>query len=357
MSSRKALERVADMRGRHFAFLGLICTTWVAGRIGFLSFSEDRTSHVVNEGVSPMPSQPREVGSPARVVASEPTVSVCCFGGMQKALVPLPAVRQLRSINFGGAGVAPFVPARVDEAASVQPAGPVTIAAHPSLQLQKPGSPPATDKRLQLYLYSFLRSGGKDPALAVSPQYGGGQSGFVATYDLGTSGKSGLAILMRGAVAHENTRERELAGGVRWRPSQRLPVTVTAERRFRANRPDAFAAYVAGGVSDVRLPLKVRFEGYAQGGVVLGRDGGAFADFIARGDRKLMNMGRLAIAGGAGLWGGGQADIYRIDMGPTARADLATGRVSVRLSADWRFRIAGNAKPGNSPAVTLSTSF
>jgi hypothetical protein len=33
------------------------------------------------------------------------------------------------------------------------------------------------------------------------------------------------------------------------------------------------------------------------------------------------------------------------------------GKLSVDIMADWRFRVAGNALPGNGPALTLSTGF
>lgn len=64
-----------------------------------------------------------------------------------------------------------------------------------------------------------------------------------------------------------------------------------------------------------------------------------------------------AIVAGAGIWGGGQDDLFRVDAGPSLRADIATGRANFRLTADWRFRIAGKAEPGDGPAITLSTSF
>ena len=47
----------------------------------------------------------------------------------------------------------------------------------------------------------------------------------------------------------------------------------------------------------------------------------------------------------------------RLDIGPTAGGTLRVGKASLRLSADWRFRIAGNASPGDGPALTLSTAF
>jgi len=39
------------------------------------------------------------------------------------------------------------------------------------------------------------------------------------------------------------------------------------------------------------------------------------------------------------------------------RTDLVIARTNLRLSADWRIRIAGDAAPASGPAMTLSTSF
>jgi hypothetical protein len=132
---------------------------------------------------------------------------------------------------------------------------------------------------------------------------------------------------------------------------------ITAERRFRHAAPDAVAIYLAGAKSGVALPLEFKLEGYAQAGYVSGKSGGAFADFNARADRRLGKIGNAPISGGVGIWGGKQRDAGRIDIGPSLRADMSVGDMQMRMTADWRFRIAGSASPGNGPAVTLSTSF
>jgi hypothetical protein len=36
---------------------------------------------------------------------------------------------------------------------------------------------------------------------------------------------------------------------------------------------------------------------------------------------------------------------------------LPIGRTAIRASAEWRFRVAGDAAPDSGPAVTLSTDF
>jgi hypothetical protein len=44
-------------------------------------------------------------------------------------------------------------------------------------------------------------------------------------------------------------------------------------------------------------------------------------------------------------------------MGPHAELRLRLGTANASLSADWRFRVAGNARPGSGPALTLATDF
>ena len=213
---------------------------------------------------------------------------------------------------------------------------------------------------MNVYAYSFFRQGAKANSFAGGGQYGGGQSGFVATYTLARFGEGGtdsLSLQARGAVAHGEPSERELAAGLRWRPLRKVPVALTAERRFRNGQPDAFAAYLAGGKSQVGLPLKFQLDAFAQGGLVSGRDGGLFFDASARAERKLAAIGKTPVTFGAGIWGGGQKDIFRVDAGPTIGTEVPLGSARLRINADWRFRIAGSAQPASGPALTLSTSF
>lgn len=214
---------------------------------------------------------------------------------------------------------------------------------------------------LEVYAYSFWRSGAQAQAPLGSGQYGGSQSAVIAALPLlrFRSGNTApkLAFIGRAAVAHGNSKEREIAAGLRWRPLQHLPLHLTAERRFRHARADAVAVYLAGGKSGIGLPLGFKLDSYGQTGFVSGKGGGAFADFNARADRQILKSGKAAMAGGAGIWGGGQAEVMRVDIGPTVRADIAAGAAQFRLTADWRFRVAGSARPGDGPAITLSTSF
>ena len=100
-----------------------------------------------------------------------------------------------------------------------------------------------------------------------------------------------------------------------------------------------------------------RLDGYGQAGFVSGQGGGPFADVAVQAHRSIPQSQRASFAIGAGIWGGGQDNVMRIDIGPNMRANVRAGSALFQLDASWRVRVAGHAQPGNGPAMTLSTSF
>jgi hypothetical protein len=256
-------------------------------------------------------------------------------------------------------GTAPFffsagTPARMSHA--LLPTDPDVVT-----PIGAPPPSPTTPQGFEVYAYSFWRRGSSPAGTLGNGQYGGSQSAVIAAIPVlrfsGNPSLSRLSMAGRVSVAHGGVREKELAAGVRWRPVARIPVQVIAERRFRENRPDAFAALVAGGQSGVKLPLGFRLDGYGQAGFVSGQGGGPFADVAAQAHRSIAQSQRASFAIGAGIWGGGQDNVMRIDVGPNMRANVSAGSALFQLDASWRVRVAGHAQPGNGPAVTLSTSF
>ena len=57
---------------------------------------------------------------------------------------------------------------------------------------------------------------------------------------------------------------------------------------------------------------------------------------------------------GLGVWGGAQPGLSRLDAGPRVTMQM---RKNVKVHADWRQKLAGNARPGSGPALTLSGDF
>lgn len=145
----------------------------------------------------------------------------------------------------------------------------------------------------------------------------------------------------------------EAAIGLDWQPAPRLPIHLLAERRQALGEKgrSAFSLTVHGGAS-AQLPLDVRLDGYAQAGVVGTRSRDLFVDGAVQLRRPL---GPVEI--GAGAWGAAQPGAERLDIGPHVSLRLPIERANLRLSADWRFRVAGDAAPGSGPALTLGADF
>ena len=342
------------MRGRHFGFLGTLCSAWIVARVGFLS----ALPAIVMPPPSAVKSTPKIVTTPkpssdalAAVWTQQPS--------LQRDTSARPAIRVNTNSTANVEGRSSYQPS-TSPATDLTSAAPHSASLSPWIRPNQPLPRSRQQPRLNVYAYSFLRSGAGVSSLVSGGRYGGGQSGVIATYALAsfrnTGGNSKLSILARGAIAHDDPAEREVAAGLRWQPLPRAPFTLTAERRFRNARADAFAVYLAGGKSS-DIPLKFRLDAFAQAGVVSGKDGGPFLDVTTRAERKLMAIGRTPVTVGAGFWGGGQKGVFRIDAGPTIGTEVALGSGRLRINADWRFRISGDARPANGPAVTLSTSF
>ena len=98
------------------------------------------------------------------------------------------------------------------------------------------------------------------------------------------------------------------------------------------------------------LGWNLLLDGYAQAGVVGLRSRDLFADGGLAVSRPLFGP----FSASAGLWGGYQPGLYRVDAGPRLSMRV---RSNVSLHLDWRQRLAGTAQPGSGPALTLDANF
>jgi hypothetical protein len=132
-----------------------------------------------------------------------------------------------------------------------------------------------------------------------------------------------------------------------------VPLRILAERRQKigSEARNAFALTVHGGASAVALPVGFQLDAYGQAGAVGARSRDLFVDGAARVSRPLGSL----LSVGAGAWGAAQPGARRVDVGPSAA--LRMPALGATISADWRFRVAGNARPGSGPALTLQTDF
>ncbi len=179
------------------------------------------------------------------------------------------------------------------------------------------------------------------------------------SYRLGNTGPRDVRIYGRVTKALAGSREFDLASGVSVDPLPGIPIRAHAEMRATRIsgrtlvRPQAF---VTAQFAEP-LPWGVEVAGYGQAGYVGGKFATAFVDGQLKIDRPFVDALGIAIAGGAGVWGGAQDDAGRLDIGPSVTGSFAIADTPIRIALDYRQRIAGSAAPGSGPALTISAGF
>ncbi len=209
--------------------------------------------------------------------------------------------------------------------------------------------------RLSGYAYIFARSNSGD-ANALGGRYGGSQAAVQLAYRINPNQSTVIDATVRAQSALSDS-DREIAAGVRFKPNEKFPLALVAERRFRPSNPDGYALYVAGGKSNIALPANFKLNAYGQAGVsTAGRDT-LFFDGQIIAEKSVHKNNAIEILAGGGAWAGGQRGAQRIDIGPSVSIKLSKGKKNYRISGDWRERIGGDASPNSGAAITLSTDF
>jgi hypothetical protein len=219
-------------------------------------------------------------------------------------------------------------------------------------QLGEPALQPRLD-RIQLSMWAMLRQQqtgiAGSSALGNSGSLGASQAGARLLYNFSPA----LAASLR-TSSTIGRRGGEVAGGIRYRPLQSIPIWVTLERRqaigsYGGGR-NAFALFAEGGIWGQPMPYGFTLDGYVQGGVVGLNSRDLFADGGVTFSRPVYKQ----FSAGLGIWGGVQPGLYRVDAGPRVTMKV---RRNLRVHFDWRQKLAGNARPGSGPAVTLAGDF
>ncbi len=207
--------------------------------------------------------------------------------------------------------------------------------------------------------WALLRGGRGQAGLAPGGQLGASQAGLRMRLPFVRVQGFTLAANARLSRALDRPRTSEAAFGVSVRPDRRLPVELIAERRFDLGEGgrDAWALGLAGGVSRRPLPAGFEVSAYAQAGVVGARSRDFYADGALSLNRPIAAIGRAEIAFGGELRGAAQPGLARVDAGPEMVMHLPVAGGNFRLSAGYRFRLAGNARPGSGFALTAGTDF
>jgi len=228
---------------------------------------------------------------------------------------------------------------------------------YPPLASATSTAPPAAlarTGRLSGSAWLFLREEIGGGGLAPGGTLGGSQAGGRLAYRINGDAHRPISLLARLYAPLERPQGAEAALGLDWRPLPNIPVHILAERRQRLGREGRsdFGITVYGGGERRLLRGRLRLEAYGQAGVVGVQERDLFTDGAVRASTPI---GAAEI--GAGAWGGAQPGAARLDIGPQASIRIPFARIPIRATAEWRFRIAGDARPESGPALTVSTDF
>ncbi len=235
-----------------------------------------------------------------------------------------------------------LAPDRQGRIAMLPPLGPAAI-----------GATRATS-HAPLSVSSWLLARGGASGTVSGGQLGASQAGVRAVYGIDPSRRLGLTARL---AAPLEGRGREAALGIEWRPT-RWPVRLIAEQRFvlDGGRGGPTVGVIAG-YGPAEIAPGARIETYGQAGAIM-RDGvEGFVDAAARVTHGVAERGGLRLDAGVGAWVSAQRGATRGDLGPSLGLALPLGRRSVRLALDWRQRIAGTARPGSGPALSVGSDF
>lgn len=198
------------------------------------------------------------------------------------------------------------------------------------------------------------------PATSRLSGYGGSQAGAIGRYRLGAGGSRDPFLFLRASRSLVADGETEAGLGFGLRPVPKLPVSLQGELRLTDRRTGTSlrpAVFAVTEIPPLSLAPQLEAEVYLQGGYVGGEFGTAFADGQARIERRMTELAGADLSFGGGVWGGAQEGAARLDVGPTASLRFDIGDVPVRLSLDYRARVAGDADPGSGVAVTIVSGF
>jgi hypothetical protein len=114
----------------------------------------------------------------------------------------------------------------------------------------------------------------------------------------------------------------------------------------------------AGGIGPKAVAPRLEVEGYAQAGLVALPGSDSFADGRLSLDYRLTRKAAQPdLAVGVAVSGASQTGASRLDVGPEVRLRLPVAGGHVRLSAEWRQRVAGQARPASGPTIALVADF
>ncbi len=343
------------MKGRPLRFLVGATIGWVTLRVAMVW---PATAPAIGPTVSPVSTPDRIATLPA---SSIPAPSIPLPISFAMAATPPrvgPVASPLRFV-FAPAPRRTPDPDRIALAmvGLLSPGQPKPDLAPPMLQtmpiLGTRAIPAATARRWSASGWLLLRDGGSPAPGLGNGQLGGGQGGFRIAYALG----NGRVALFGRVTTPLSGKGREASLGIEWRPTK-LPLRLVAEHRFALDggRGGPGVALV-GGTGPARIAGGWTLATYGQAGVIRRDRTEPYADGAARFARPLAKVGKTKVDLGLGAWGGAQRNAARLDVGPTLGVAMPLAGKTIRVSLDWRQRVAGSARPASGPALSIGSDF
>lgn len=355
-------------KGQPIIVLAAVCVGWVSARALLWNppFDPDairgnQPSSTLSPTLALSPTTEPSKGQHGFAIADDIPPEVCeadrCSVAVSQATVPtiLGSPTKAREVADAPFVAPPFASRPPDRPASLRVA--LATPVEPARPVFATGT-----KRWSVDSWFFWRSGSGLPSgtnTQFGGRYGATQAGLVARYDLGSNRRRPQAYV-RFTHAPDRPAQSDVAAGIGFRPVPSLPIRMQAEARALHTQGRTSVAPAVLAISELPvfdLPLGFSGEAYGQAGWVGGDFATPFVDGQLRLDRPVLHAGPVELRLGGGVWGGAQKSAERLDAGPGLTLDFRDGGLPARVSVDYRFKVAGDASPGNGIAVTLSTGF
>lgn len=211
--------------------------------------------------------------------------------------------------------------------------------------------------------YVLARQGGTSRLLGATPTLGGSQAGARLAYVLNPLSDQRVTLAGRTfqplARHSGGSKAAQAILGLEFQPSRKLPVVIAVDRyvALGAQARDAWALRLSGGAEGLLIGQGLEASFYGQAGIIGVHSRDRYADGWAKVHRAMLERDRVRTLVGIGVWAGAQPGAARVDVGPSAEISGKLGATRVAASVDYRIRAAGNARPGNGPAVTVRAGF
>ena len=340
-------------RGRPLRFLAAVAVGWIAVRVALLWPYDAEPVGPIRPLIVPE----QAAGATAQAQAQVRLVRTMTTQPPWNA-APRPTRRTSKhEASLPGVQALAVQPRRVSDEPPIRSAP--TPGAPPFVTQSRPAPWPVPESRSRAPRWSgsawvATRAGRTAQRDIAGGQLGGSQAGVRIVRTLDRRGRMALAGRLTTPLG---TGLREASLGLEWQPT-RLPLRLVAEQRFVLGEGKGGPGIgMVGGFGPVSVLRGVRAEAYAQAGVIHRTRTEPYADAALRLTRGVARIGGTRFEPGAGTWGGAQRGAARLDIGPTLAVTMPVGSKTLRLNLDWRERVAGRARPGSGPALTLGTDF